>query len=111
VENIMKIFVWLIPLAGAILVSSNALAGDATHALADHPAVSVARTGAHPAYQDAMKAYGHPAGGGAVVAVERPLRQHPAVTVARTGARPTYQDGMKVYGHPAGGSSSQTAQF
>ena len=70
----MKIVTWLIPVAGALLVSGHALAGDAAGTLIDHPAVSVARTGVRPAYEDANKVYGHPAGGraGAAAATRAP---------------------------------------
>ncbi len=104
----MKIVTWLIPVAGALFVSGHALAGDTAGALIDHPAVSVARTGVRPAYEDANKVYGHPAGGraGAATATEHPLQPHPSVTILRTGAHPDYQDAMKVYRHPAGGTSA-----
>jgi hypothetical protein len=101
----MKVLSSLISVAATILLSGNALAGDAV--LMDHPAVTVARTGAHPGYQDGMKVYGHPAGGTSSAAPARSaLNEHPSVTVVRTGAHPGYQDAMKVYGHPAGGMSA-----
>jgi hypothetical protein len=96
----------MISVTAALLLSGSALAGDTAASLGDHPAVTVARTGAHPGYESGMKVYGHPAGGtsSSAAPVESTLNQHPAVTVSQTGARPGYQEAMKVYGHPARGT-------
>ena len=94
-------------LAGLLLAIGSAFAAEPSQATGDHPAVTVARTGAHPSYQDAMKFYGHPARGTShdSASEQHVLEDHPAVTVSKTGAHPAYQDGMKVYLHPARGDS------